>query len=236
MNTQPPDLESGAGGAECLGNTQWASWFASLVESLPAVSSTLGFHSVRQGARSGGEGARAGREREAGIHNLRHFRSRDHIGCGCLLACFDVHPTTIQKIANALSAAPELITAAATVADLDGTVLRAGTNGFTCMPDDPAIPGNGPICLDAGWQAFIKAWMNQEEPPVPETPAFIYALQGGWPTSNVDPYATGPTEDNEWLGLTDPHIAVLVPDPSMLEGVSPDPLNGGPWIMWGDTP
>ena len=139
-------------------------------------------------------------------------------------------------IASALSAAPELITATATVAGLDGTILREGTNGFTCMPDDPAIPGNAPFCLDAGWQALISALMNREAPPVPEEPAFIYALQGGWPTSNVDPYASGPTEDNEWLGVTDPHIAVLVPDASMLEGVSTDPHNGGPWIMWGDTP
>jgi hypothetical protein len=121
-------------------------------------------------------------------------------------------------IASALSAAPEAITATATITDLDGNVLRQGTSGFTCMPDDPEIPGNGPICLDAGWQAFI------------------YALQGGWPASNVDPYADGPTENNEWLGTPDPHIAVLVPDASMLEGISTDPNNGGPWIMWRDTP
>ncbi len=139
-------------------------------------------------------------------------------------------------IASAVSAAPEAITAAATVTDLAGNVLHEGTSGFTCMPDDPDIPGNAPICLDAGWHAFIGAWMNHEEPPALKEPAFIYALQGGWPTSNVDPYATGPTEDNEWLGITDPHIAVLMPDASMLEGISADPQNGGPWVMWGDTP
>jgi hypothetical protein len=27
-----------------------------------------------------------------------------------------------------------------------------------------------------------------------------------------------------------------VPDGSMLEGVSTDPKNGGPWVMWRDTP
>ena len=80
------------------------------------------------------------------------------------------------------------------------------------------------------------AWINQEEPPVLEEPAFIYALQGGWPASNVDPYADRPTADNEWLGIPDPHIAVLVTDASMLEGISTDPNNGGPWIMWRDTP
>jgi hypothetical protein len=140
------------------------------------------------------------------------------------------------KIASAMSAAPDVITATATIADLNGEVLRAGTNGFTCMPDDPAIPGDAPICLDAGWTAWIDAWMNREEPPAPENPAFIYALQGGWPASNVDPYAQGPTEDNEWLGIPAPHIAVLVPDVAMLEGISTDPDNGGPWIMWRDTP
>jgi len=140
------------------------------------------------------------------------------------------------KIASALSAAPELITATASVADYDGTVLREGTSGFTCMPDDPAIPGNAPICLDEGWQAFIGAWMSHAEPPPLDEPAFIYALQGGWPTSNADPYATGPTEDNEWLGITDPHIAVLVPDASTLDGISADPNSGGPWVMWRGTP
>ncbi len=145
-------------------------------------------------------------------------------------------PDAAAMIASALKAAPEAITATATLADLAGNVLRQGTSGFTCMPDDPEIPGDAPICLDAGWHAFINAWMNQEEPPVLEEPAFIYALQGGWPASNVDPYAAGPTEDNEWLGISDPHIAVLVPDASMLEGISTDPKNGGPWIMWDDTP
>ncbi len=148
----------------------------------------------------------------------------------------DAAQSDAAMIASALKAAPEAITATATVTDLEGNVLREGTNDFTCMPDDPEIPGDGPICLDAGWQALIKAWLNQEEPPAPEKPAFIYALQGGWPASNVDPYAIGSTEDNEWLGVPDPHIAVLVPDASMLEGISTDPNNGGPWIMWRDTP
>ncbi len=139
-------------------------------------------------------------------------------------------------IASALSAAPDAITATATVTDLDGNVLREGTGKYTCMPDDPAVPGNGPFCLDVGWQALIGAWLNRKDPPAVEDLAFIYALQGGWPTSNTDPYATGPTADNEWMGITEPHIAVLVPDASMLDGISADPDNGGPWVMWRGTP
>lgn len=145
-------------------------------------------------------------------------------------------PDAAAMIASALGAAPEAITATATVTDLDGNVLREGTSGFTCMPDDSEIPGDAPVCLDAGGWAFINALMNREEPPVLEEPAFIYALQGGWPASNVDPYADGPTADNEWLGISAPHIAVLVTEASMLEGISTDPNNGGPWVMWRDTP
>jgi len=29
---------------------------------------------------------------------------------------------------------------------------------------------------------------------------------------------------------------ILVPDPKALEGISTDPKNGGPWIMWPNTP
>ena len=51
-------------------------------------------------------------------------------------------PENVQtKIARALSAAPPDIAKAATVAEMDSqgkmTVLRAGTNEFTCMPGNP---------------------------------------------------------------------------------------------------
>ncbi len=32
------------------------------------------------------------------------------------------------------------------------------------------------------------------------------------------------------------HLMMLVPDRSDLEGVSTDHLNGGPWVMWPETP
>lgn len=139
-------------------------------------------------------------------------------------------------IASALSAAPDEIAAGATVRDPDGNVLREGSNEFTCFPDDPEIPGNAPFCADAGWMALIGAWMNREDPPALETPAFIYALQGGWPASNVDPFADGPTEDNEWIGPPGPHVAVLLPGDSPYAGIGTDHEGEGPWVMWRETP
>lgn len=145
-------------------------------------------------------------------------------------------PDRPASIKSALSAAPQAIAAEATVADWDGNVLRAGTNDYTCLPDDPNAPGNSPMCLDSSWMAWADAWMNQTEPPELDAVAFGYMLQGDFPTSNVDPYATEPTDDNDWIEDSGPHIMMLVPDRSMLDGVTTDHESGGPWIMWKDTP
>jgi hypothetical protein len=55
--------------------------------------------------------------------------------------------STQMKIARALSAAPPDIARAATVVETNSLgktkVLRAGTNGITCMPGDPGGLGPG---------------------------------------------------------------------------------------------
>ena len=40
---------------------------------------------------------------------------------------------------------------------------------------------------------------------------------------------------NEWLEDGGPHVMMLVPDLAMLEGMSTDPHNGGPYVMWRGT-
>lgn len=138
-------------------------------------------------------------------------------------------------IASALSAAPPSVAGAAKIMLMDGTVLRAGTNGWTCFPDDADVPNNSPMCLDAAWLALFDAYMNRR------TPAFNgvgigYMLQGDMPVSNTDPFATGPTSDNQWLQEGVSHIMVIVPDTRLLETLTADPHNGGPWVMWKGTP
>ena len=32
--------------------------------------------------------------------------------------------------------------------------LRKGSNGFTCMPDNPVTPGPDPMCMDANADAM----------------------------------------------------------------------------------
>lgn len=138
-------------------------------------------------------------------------------------------------IGSAESAAPASISADATIRDWDGNELRAGTSGWTCLPDRPDTPGNDPWCVTGAWLSFLEAYVNRTEPDYTEI-GFAYMLRGDTPVSNSDPYATEATGPEDWVTDLGPHLMMLVPDPSMLEGISTDHLNGGPWIMWPETP
>lgn len=142
---------------------------------------------------------------------------------------------THARIASALSAAPASVTAHAMVVELDGTVLRPGSNGWVCMPDDPGTPNDSPMCLDAAWREFMDAYMSRRQPELRGI-GFGYMLQGDFPVSNIDPFATGPTAANEWVEDSGAHIMMIVADASLLESLPTDAANGGPWVMWKGTP
>lgn len=145
------------------------------------------------------------------------------------------------KIESAMSAAPNSISQNATIKDWPSseggemTTLKEGTNNFTCLPDMPDTRGNDPMCLDEPWLKWADAWMNKKELTI-DRMGFGYMLQGGTAESNTDPYAEGPQPDNEWLEESIPHLMVIVPDSSMLKGLPVTPDEGGPWVMWRNTP
>src|SRR5579864_8371813 len=66
------------------------------------------------------------------------------------------------KIQGALSAAPDSIKAGAAVIDVDEhgkqTLLRRGTNGFTCFPGHPGVVGDDPICADHQTMIWLNDW------------------------------------------------------------------------------
>ena len=147
-----------------------------------------------------------------------------------------------EKIADAMSAGPAAITQNATIAEwpseLGGefNVLREGSNGWTCLASSSAAILGGlqdPSCEDETWFAWDQAFAAGEEPNV-EKVGISYMLSGDGGASNTDPAATEPTDDNEWH-VSGPHMMVLVPG-SDYAGVSTDPNNGGPFVMWAGTP
>ena len=143
------------------------------------------------------------------------------------------------KIQNAMSAGPRVISAAATIMDMPGAdgkmaQLRAGTNGWTCVPDDPNTPANDPTCVDAGFMDWFGAWMQHKQPHL-TAPALAYMLQGAADASNTDPFKTKPDSGQEWV-LTGPHIMIAVPDPRTLSKFPTDWKSGGPYVMFSGTP
>ena len=149
--------------------------------------------------------------------------------------------TKAQKITNAMTAAPSSISKDAMIMDWPAaegaqmTTLRAGTNGWTCLPDFPNTKGNDPMCVDDQWMGFMGAMMTKATPKVSHTGiGYMIAPGSSW-GSNTDPYAAKATADNEW-GNDPPHIMIIVPDPSSLQGIPTTRQTGTPWVMWKGTP
>jgi hypothetical protein len=164
-----------------------------------------------------------------------------------MFSIISAHRATAQatshaaKIANAMTAAPRSISGHAAIMDWPAaegapmTTLRAGTNGWTCLPDFPTTKGNDPMCVDDQWMSFMGAMMTKATPKVSHAGvAYMTAPGGAW-GSNTDPYASKAAKDNEW-GFDPPHLMLLVTDQASLEGMSASRQNGGPWVMWKGTP
>lgn len=135
--------------------------------------------------------------------------------------------------ADALSATFGSHGAGARIVDWDGNVLQEGNNGFTCMPSPPAFAEReavSPMCLDKVWMAWADAWQNRQ-PFSTNRIGIAYMLAGDGGASNVDPYAEGPTEDNQWI-VEGPHLMIIAPDASLLDRIPTDPSSGGPYVMW----
>jgi hypothetical protein len=139
-------------------------------------------------------------------------------------------------IKNALAAAPPEIAKTATVKDNKGNLLRQGTGKYTCFPYEGGL--TAAMCADAEWLAWGDAYMMQKKDYKPKSFGLAYMLAGdpkGDGSSNIDPFATKPTPDNQWV-TEGPHVMILVPDQAMLEGISTDPNSGVPYVMWKGTP
>ena len=142
--------------------------------------------------------------------------------------------STQTKINRAMSAAPESISAAATILDTNGDVLRKGSNGWTCLPD--TLPnGNNPICNDDTWMKAFKA-LGTKAAFTPDRIGISYMLKGdfGAGVSNADPYHQDHKKAKDYVE-TGPHLMIIVPK-EMLKGIPTDPSVGGPYVMWADTP
>ncbi len=143
--------------------------------------------------------------------------------------------TTQAKIDRALSAAPPTIAESARVIDTDAqgkkTVLRDGNNGFTCMPGNPKVIGDPPMCADAAsmqWAADFKA---HKPKPTNTVPGITYMLAGATQRSDSDPY------DKTSPAITvGPHWMIMWPFDAKATGLPTVHKDTGAYIMWSGSP
>ncbi|MDX5360111.1 MAG: hypothetical protein LPL29_02460 [Alphaproteobacteria bacterium] len=143
--------------------------------------------------------------------------------------------STDDKIAEALSAAPPGLKATATVSDLEGNVLRPGNGDYTCFPAPEKVAG--PMCMDGEWVRWMDAWANGK-PFQAERIGIAYMLAGDAPgggASNIEPGATQPTAENDWV-VEGPHLMIILPESEVFEGLPTTPDTEGPYVMWSGTP
>jgi hypothetical protein len=142
--------------------------------------------------------------------------------------------STQAKIDRALSAGPPSITADATVADMDAqgkmTILRKGSNGYTCIPGHPGVVGDVAMCADEQAMIWAGDLLSHKPRPTNTKPGIIYMLAGGTDWSATDPYATSGTPISE-----PPHWMIMWPYEAS-SGLPTTFKDTGTWIMWAGTP
>jgi hypothetical protein len=150
-------------------------------------------------------------------------------------AATDAGETTQAKIARALSAGPPEVAKSARVVDTDAqgkmTVLREGSNGFTCMPGNPKVIGDPPMCADAAsmqWAADFKA---RKPKPTNTVPGITYMLAGATQRSDSDPFDK--TSPPIQVG---PHWMIMWPFDPAATGLPVTNRKTGAYIMWAGSP
>jgi hypothetical protein len=142
-------------------------------------------------------------------------------------------------IQSALSAGPSSISGQATLIDMNAKadslkMLRAGTNGWTCVADDTTAHHLGPMCVDEQWMKWMGAFMAKK-PPVVTAVGTAYMLAGANDASNTDPFATKPEAGKDWI-VSGPHVMTIAPGAHPYDGMPREANNNAPYIMFAGTP
>jgi len=163
----------------------------------------------------------------------RHFS----IGVLCLVAVASAArgESNAIKIQRALEAGPVSIRTHAAVVIYDShgkpSVLRRGTNGFTCVPGTPGVIGDDPMCMDAQGTAWVQSLMARATNPANTAPGVVYLLTGASSWGVTDPWA----ENGQALHYP-PCMMIVWPFTPKATGLKSEFSTIGMWIMWAGTP
>jgi hypothetical protein len=143
--------------------------------------------------------------------------------------------TAATKVSRALSAGPKGITEHAAVIDTDlqghVTILRAGTNDFTCMPGNPSGIGKPAMCMDSVAMQWQQDFEEHKPKPTTTVPGIVYMLAGATQRSDSDPFDK--TSAPIAIG---PHWMIMWPFDPATSGLPTTHRPTGAYIMWAGTP
>jgi hypothetical protein len=134
-----------------------------------------------------------------------------------------------EKIASALGAGPKFVTHNATVLDWPSSpsgefrVLRAGSNGWTCLPGFPGASHDEPGCYDQVFLQFVKDSMAGRTPNL-QNVGISYMYGGKW----VPNTSRAMGHDSEFH--VGPHIMIIGTDQKVMQTLNPDGSNGEPYV------
>jgi hypothetical protein len=143
--------------------------------------------------------------------------------------------TTEAKIERAMSAGPPEIVRSAKIIDKDAqghtVVLRAGSNGFTCMPGNPHVVGDPPMCADGPSMQWAADFAAHKPKPTNTVPGITYMLAGATQRSDSDP--DDKTSPPIAVG---PHWMIMWPFDPKTTGLPTTHKPTGAYIMWAGSP
>ena len=139
------------------------------------------------------------------------------------------------KIKRAMPAGPPEIARSAKIIEKDAQghtiVLREGSKGFTCMPGNPKVIGEPPMCADGPSMQWAADFAAHKPRPTNTVPGITYMLAGATQRSDSDPY------DQTSLTITvPPHWMIMWPFDAKATGLPTTHRNTGAYIMWAGSP
>ena len=156
------------------------------------------------------------------------------------------HTSAEWKIWAYSTAAPSFIASGCTVLDVDGTVLREGTNGWTAMAANPrgtANPENGwkdaheamAMVGDAQAMKWAMAYMSGKTPEM-DHDGWAWMLHGDMGEDNTKQlvFKKEDATEGHWIE-SGAHLMLMPKDPSSLKGQTTDFNSGAPYIMFEGT-
>ena len=155
-----------------------------------------------------------------------------------------VNATPEWQIEAYSSAAPDFIGDFATIIGSGGTVLRQGSNGWTCQSGNPrTAPKMGwnsahqamPVCHDDEGMKWMMAFMQGKKPDM-ERDSYMWMLHGDVGEDNTTPAVMNKSDSKpgHWIE-SGPHLMLMPKDPTSLENFSTDFTTGAPYVMFAGT-